>query len=60
MLYRNRKPSTLRRLQSLAASMLAALQRQFADTQYLQGLRDTELEELGLRRTPERDYRPFV
>jgi hypothetical protein len=40
--------------------MLAALQRQFADTQYLEGLRDTELEELGLHRTPERDYRPFI
>ncbi len=64
MLYRNRKPSLLRRLaaslQGLAASMLAALQRQFADTQYLEGLRDTELEELGLHRTPERDYRPFI
>ncbi len=63
MLYRNRKPSTLRRLTArllgLAGSMLTLLQRQYADTQYLEGLRDSELEDLGLRRTPERDYRPF-
>jgi hypothetical protein len=64
MLYQTRKPSMPRRLAArlpgLFASTLALLQRQFADTQYLDGLRDVELEELGLRRTPERDYRPFV
>jgi hypothetical protein len=64
MLYQTHKPSMPRRLAArflgLFASTLALLQQQFADTQYLDGLRDVELEELGLRRTPKRDYRPFV
>jgi hypothetical protein len=38
----------------------AALRRQHADTRYLEGLRPSELEELGLRRTDERDFRTFL
>jgi hypothetical protein len=64
MLYQTRKTSTARRLAAgllgLLASAFAALPKRFADTEYLEGLRESELEDLGLRRTPERDYRPFV
>ena len=64
MLYQTRKSSIARqlaaRLLGAVVSALASLPKQFADTQYLEGLRESELEDLGLRRTPERDYRPFV
>ena len=64
MLYRTRKSSIARRLAArllgAVTSALAVFSRQYADTSYLEGMRDAELEDLGLRRTPERDYRPVV
>lgn len=40
--------------------IVGALMTRRADLEYLDGKRPEELEELGLRRTEDRDYRPFV
>ena len=41
-------------------SIFGTLMARQADLEYLDGMRPEELEELGLRRTEDRDYRPFI
>ena len=41
-------------------AILDVLLARRADREYLDGMRPQELEDLGMRRTDVRDYRPFV
>lgn len=43
----------------LVAGWLAGLVQSRQDGAYLEGLRDSELEDLGLRRDSDQRYRPF-
>lgn len=43
----------------LVGAMLASIVKAGADRRYLDGMRDSELEDLNLRRTETGDYRPF-
>jgi hypothetical protein len=64
MLYRTRRANALRHIASRLLGPLlravAALRKQLADTRHLDGLRPAELEELGLRRAYEREYRTLL
>jgi hypothetical protein len=64
MLYRTRRSDALRyvaaRLLGAVLTVVASLKKQSADRRQLDGLRNSELEELGLRRTDQRDYRTFL
>ena len=44
---------------AVVTGTLASLLRSRADTAYLEGLRADELEDLGLRRGEDGQYRPF-
>lgn len=49
----------LRLLLTAAASALASLARRRRDLMYLDSMRRSELEDLGLRRSYDGSYRPF-
>ena len=48
-----------RRMLAVVTGTLASLLRSRADAAYLEGLRADELEDLGLRRGEDGQYRPF-
>jgi uncharacterized protein YjiS (DUF1127 family) len=54
----NSKPIAARLLSAMAG-VFSGLLQQISDRQYLEGMRLSELEDLGLRRTESRDYLPL-
>jgi uncharacterized protein YjiS (DUF1127 family) len=54
-----RAPNPLRLLFVAVAGALASLFRRRCDVMYLDGMRPSELEDLGLRRSQDGGYRPF-
>jgi hypothetical protein len=61
MLYQSRNRISLiaRRALGLAAGLLAVLTKPHSDGAYLDGMRTSELEDLGLRRVDDGSYRFF-
>lgn len=53
------RTSFVKRMLAFVAGTLASLLRSHADTGYLGGLRPDELEDLGLRRSEDGNYRFF-
>jgi uncharacterized protein YjiS (DUF1127 family) len=54
-----RAPEHARLLLAAAAGALASLFKRRRDVMYLDGMRRSELEDLGLRRSHDGSYRPF-
>lgn len=55
----SRLGAIVRQVGGLLGAMLASIVKAGADRRYLDGMRDSELEDLNLRRTETGDYRPF-